>query len=227
MKARNLLFVLLLFTPLLAPVQGQEVPSIFLYVNDLTDPPSLLSGERDLIEELCLEVDQETSAEVAVLVVNTTQPLGIDLFAVRTFEENGLGKRELDNGVLVLLSTDERQWRVEVGYGLEGVLNDAKVGSIGRATLSVGFETGDLYGGIYDATLAIGQEIVDNYAPPGGSPLGIPSLFEIDWRVVAVAVIIFIAIAVLTGGRSIVLIGSVLRRKGFGGGRSGGGGAKG
>ncbi len=84
-----------------------------------------------------------------------------------------------------------------------------------------------MYSGIYDATLAVGQEIVDNNSPPRGNPSGIPSLYGIDWRALAIAVIVFIAIAVITKSGSIVLIGSVLRRKGFGGGRSGGGGAKG
>jgi uncharacterized protein len=221
--AKALLLGLILFIPLSTIVHGQDFPTIFLYVNDLTEPSTLFLSEVESIEDLCFQVDRQTSAEIAVLIVNTTQPSGIDLFSVKTFEENEIGKRGLDNGVLIVVSTDEKQWRVEVGYGLEAILNDAKVGSIGRSTLSPAFDSGDLYGGIYDATLAIGQEIVDNYAPPGGNPFGVPSLYEIDWRVVAIAVVIFI----LVGGGGFVFVGSVFRRRGFGGGRSGGGGAKG
>jgi len=221
------LLLLLTIVVLANSVQGQEVPSVYLYVNDLTDPPTLYSDEIGSIEDLCLEVDKQTSAEIAVLIVNTTQPLGIDTFAVKTFEENGIGKKGLDNGVLIIVSTEEMQWRVEVGYGLEGVLNDAKVGRIGRETISPAFENGDLYSGIYDAAYSIGLEIVDNYTPPSDNPFGIPSLYGIDWRMVVIAVVVFIVVAVLTKGGSIILLGGILRRRGFGGGRSGGGGARG
>ena len=227
LRTRNIALVLFVLTSLASSVHGQEIPSICLYVNDLTDPPTLYSSEISSIEDLCLEVDKQTSAEIAVLIVNTTQPWGIDLFAVKTFEANGIGKRDLDNGVLIVVSTSEKQWRVEVGYGLEGVLNDAKVGSIGRTTLSPALENGDLYGGIYDATFNIGTEIVNNYTLPSSNPFGIPSLFEIDWRAVTIAAVVFIVIAVLTKGRGIIWLGSIFKRKGFGGGRSGGGGARG
>src|SRR2546426_3839064 len=97
------------------------VPDVFLYVNDLAQPPTLASEEFDSITALCQEVDYRTSAEIAVLVVNTTQPFGINAFAAKTFEANGIGKRGMDNGVLILISMDEQAWRIEVGYGLEGV----------------------------------------------------------------------------------------------------------
>src|SRR3990170_8672954 len=74
----------------------------------------------------------------------------------------------------------ERQWRIEVGYGLEGVLPDAMVGTIGREILTPNVTAGTYYDGIYGETLAVGQEIVDNYHGPGG---GDPQLW--DWRGVA------------------------------------------
>jgi len=210
-------------------VAAQEVPTIFLYVNDLTEPGALLYDEYAAIEGICYEVDLRTSAEIAVLIVNTTLPLGIDTYAVEAFEVNGIGKEGLDNGVLILVSTDERQWRVEVGYGLEGILNDGKVGTIGRATLTPSLGADDVYGGIRDATLAIGQEIVDNY-DPGADPYGEPQLFVVDWGAVAIAVGVFLVVAVVTKGRAILWIGALLsfwKRGSFGGGRSGGGGARG
>ncbi len=142
LKSSGLIALAFLTLSIFVSVHSQETPTLFLYVNDLTDPPTLLSSETDSIQELCLEVDQQTSAEVAILVVNSTQPLGIDMSAVKTFEENGIGKQGLDDGVLILVSTNERQWRIEVGYGLEGVLNDAKVGNIGRTTISPAFDSG-------------------------------------------------------------------------------------
>lgn len=200
-------------------VKADDVPKIYLYVNDLTSPPSLLQDERDSIEYICYQVDNLTSAEIAVLVVNSTQPLGISQFAVKTFQANGIGKAGKDNGVLILVSTNEHAWRIEVGYGLEGVLNDAKVGRIGRSTIEHGFAVGDLYDGLYNATLAVGQEIVDNYS--GGQPSD-PSLFTWNWKGIAISIAIFL----LTSG-SVIYVRGVYTRSGYGGGRSGGGGAEG
>ena len=191
---------------------------MYLYVNDLTTPPTLLRSEVDDITSICYQVDNLTSAEVAILIVNSTQPLGISQFAVKTFQSNGIGKAGRDNGVLIVVSTNERQWRIEVGYGLEGVLNDAKVGSIGRSTIEPAFASGDLYGGIYNATVQVGQEIVDHYDGQGKNP----SLFTWNWKGIAITIAIFL----LTGG-SVISVRGIYRRSGYGGGRSGGGGAEG
>ena len=221
MNKRILILMTLLFVGafLLAPkAVAQDIPSVYLYVNDLTSPPTLLRSEADDITSICYQVDNLTSAEVAVLIVNSTQPLGISQFAVKTFQSNGIGKAGRDNGVLIVVSTNERQWRIEVGYGLEGVLNDAKVGSIGRSTIEPALASGDLYSGIYDATLQVGQEIVDHYNGQANNP----SLFTWNWKGIAITIAIFL----LTGG-SVISVRGIYRRSGYGGGRSGGGGAEG
>ena len=227
------------------------VPDVFLYVNDLAQPPTLASEEFDSITALCQEVDYRTSAEIAVLVVNTTQPFGINAFAAKTFEANGIGKRGMDNGVLILISMDEQAWRIEVGYGLEGVLNDAKVGRIGRTELVPNLETGDVYTALHNTTLAVGQEIVDNYVP-GPTPPRPSSLYAFDWvlfcAVFGVLILLgLVVVAVMKkrghfsyGGTSSgttsssttytstnIDLSSFSRRGDFGGGRSGGGGAGG
>ena len=220
MNKRILLLTLLFVSVFLfAPkAVAQDIPSVYLYVNDLTTPPTLLRSEVDDITSICYQVDNLTSAEVAILIVNSTQPLGISQFAVKTFQSNGIGKAGRDNGVLIVVSTNEHQWRIEVGYGLEGVLNDAKVGSIGRSTIEPAFASGDLYGGIYNATVQVGQEIVDHYDGQGKNP----SLFTWNWKGIAITIAIFL----LTGG-SVISVRGIYRRSGYGGGRSGGGGAEG
>lgn len=208
-------------------VRAQDIPSVYLYVNDLTTPGTLLDDEFNSLEDLCFQVDSLSSAEIAILLVNTTDPWGIDTFAVKTFEANGIGKVGRDNGVLLVVSADERQWRFEVGYGLEGVLTDAFVGRVGRDNLTPALQAGDFYGGIYDATYAVGTEIVTNY---NGVPNPEPDLFVLDWKVVAIIGAVFIGVAIVTRGRSFLWIGSLIslyRRGGFGGGRSGGGGSRG
>ena len=202
---------------------------MYLYVNDRTNPSALLAEEWVDLQNLCGEVDELSSAEIAILVVNTTQPHGIDTFAVETFAQNAIGKKGLDNGVLLLVSVDERAWRVEVGYGLEGILNDAKVGRWGNELLAPALNASDYYTGIYDLTLALGQEIVDHYdpgtnRPPPGQP------WVTDWTPVIAGLLLIGAVGVLSRGRIAMRfpnLGPVFRRGGFGGGRSGGGGARG
>lgn len=207
-----------------APSSGQEIPTIYLYVNDLATPGALLTNEENDLTDLCYQVDSLSSAEIAILVVNRTLPMDIDTFAFRVFEANAIGKAGKDNGLLIVVATDERAWRIEVGYGLEPILTDAKVADFGRTWLEPALAVGDYYGGLHDVTLAIGQEIVDLYEGGSGSN---PDLWVWDWRGIALGVVIFLALGVLTGGRVFLWIGNLFRRGGFGGGRSGGGGAKG
>lgn len=85
------------------------------------------------INSLCAEIENNWTIEVAVLTVNTTQPMTIEQYAVETFEKNGIGKKDVNNGLLIVAAIQDRKWRLEVGYGLEPIINDAKAGRIGRA----------------------------------------------------------------------------------------------
>ena len=209
---------------------AQDVPAIYLYVNDLTTPGTLTSDEVGALEDLCYQVDRISSAEIAILVVNTTLPLGIVQFSIDTFAKNGIGKRGLDNGLLLVVSTDERAWRFEVGYGLEGTLPAPFVGRVGLDNLTPALQAGNFFDGIYNATYAVGTQIVNHYDPNAGKGFPNPLLWVLDWKNVAIVVAVFLGVAVLTRGRSFLWLGtlfSLFKRGGFGGGRSGGGGAKG
>ncbi|MBI5078906.1 TPM domain-containing protein, partial [Candidatus Saganbacteria bacterium] len=80
--------------------------------------------------ELSYVLEQETSAELVVVTIKTTAPLDPKEYAVKLFKEWKIGKAGKDNGILILLSTDEQRVEIEVGYGLEGTVNDAKAGEI-------------------------------------------------------------------------------------------------
>ncbi len=220
--------VVVLATFVSVPAVAQDIPTIYLYVNDLTTEGTLLYDEFNALEDLGYQVDTLTSAEIAILLVNTTQPWGIDQFAVRTFEANGIGKEGRDNGVLLVVSTDEHAWRSEVGYGLEGILNDAFVGRIGRDNLTPALQSGDFFTGIYDATYEVANESVSKYDAGARNPE--PALFVWDWKAVALVAGVLVGVGILTRGRAFLWLGGVVRlfrRGGFGGGRSGGGGARG
>ena len=98
------------------------------YVSDfagiLSDP------ERQRIYALCVDLERKTGAQMAVVTVASTSPDTIEQYAVRLFEKWGIGQKGKDNGVLLLVAVRDRKVRIEVGYGLEGVLTDALSKSI-------------------------------------------------------------------------------------------------
>ena len=221
-------FVAVLLAAIPAATSGQAVPEVYLYVNDLASPSALLQAEYDSVEDLCYQVDAATSAEIAILIVNTTAPMDINAYAVEVFQHNGIGKVGRDNGVLLVVATDDRLWRFEVGYGLEGILPDSFVFRVGTDNLTPALQSGDFYGGIYDAIWAVGTRIVERY--DAGAPNPNPDLLVLDWKAIAIVIAVFIGIGIVTRGRSFLWLGalfSFLRRGKFGGGRSGGGGARG
>lgn len=203
---------------------AQAVPEIFLYVNDFVGV--LTYDEIGTLDEICYQLDQVTSDEVAIVVVNSTQPEGIDLFAVELFEASGIGKEGKDNGVLLLVSTEEGMWRIEVGYGLEGILNDAKVGTIGRENLEPYLAVGDYYAGIFYTVAALVDELTSDPDRINQDGYDI-ELLRIDYWQLALAIAVVAVVGVATRGRVFFWIGRFITRGRFGGGRSGGGGAKG
>ena len=89
------------------------------------------SSDKQFIEAVASEVKEKSGAEIAVLTVKTIEPFAdIEEFAVETATKWGLGAKDKDNGVLIILSTGERKLRIEVGYGLEGAIPDGTAGSI-------------------------------------------------------------------------------------------------
>lgn len=222
--------MLILASPALA--EDDEYPTLKYWV---TDQAGVLTiGEELDIETLCIEVFEEKGAEIAVLVVNNTEPDDISMFALRTFEKNPLGQEGKDDGLLVVLSVDTREWRVEVGYGLEGVLPDTLVWKHANEQLVPFLQEGDYYSGLIYFVAFLGREILDNYEAGGtpeddGSPYPI-SWLPLTWGQLILAVIVLIVIALFTKGKAGLWIGGLMYGSGgrrWGGGRSGGGGARG
>ena len=131
-----------------------DIPTVKHCLNDFSNVVNATDAAR--INSLCAQIERNTSDEIAILVLNTTQPYEIADFSIKVAEKNGIGKKGVDNGVLMVIATQDRDWRVDVGYGLEGVLNDGKIGSIGRAYMVPYLKNGQWGEGIYSALFAIG-----------------------------------------------------------------------
>lgn len=154
---KKLIFCLLFIFLFIQPVLAQQIPTLQKYVNDYAN--ALSSPDETILNSLASQIEENTTIEIAILTVDTTGDMTIEEFAVETFEKNGIGKKDKDNGLLIVAAINDRKWRFEVGYGLEPILNDAKVGLIGRTYLTPAFREERYGDGFYDAVEAVYEVI--------------------------------------------------------------------
>lgn len=232
-------FFLLLFSNSLF---STNYPTYHGYVNDyanLIDPQ-----KESQINSMISSLEKNTSVEIAVLTVDDLAGLDIETYAVELFEKWKIGKRDLDNGILILVSKNDRQVRIEVGYGLEGKIPDLVANDIIENQMIPQFKKGDFGEGIFDAVDRISSIVDPNstsvsqtsyYSNSSDSPLEIVCCISLF--------LLFLIILFLFGGasggsryyggggfggyRSSGGYSSGGSFGGFGGGRSGGGGSSG
>jgi uncharacterized protein len=124
------------------------------------------------MESLIREIEQKTSAEIAVVAVPTLDNEPIENYAAGMLKEWGVGKKGKDNGVLILTSVQDRKMRIEVGYGLEGILPDGLVGQIIDSYALPDFRANNYGKGLYLSTLAVAQVIAkDANVALSGAPV--------------------------------------------------------
>ena len=171
MQARTkLVLSLWLFFSLIQLASAEKINDIQPqgYVTDLAQV--INPATRQKIELLATEVQQKTGAQIAVVTVNSLEGQTKEDYAADLYKHLGIGAKGKDNGALILIAPKDRQYRVEVGYGLEPVINDARAGDIGRDMLP------DLRKGDYSAAALIGATGVAQFiaADAGVQLTGIP-----------------------------------------------------
>lgn len=119
------------------------------------------------------ELEQKTTAQVLVLTVQSLDGQAIEEFAFNTKEKWRLGQKGKDNGVLIVVAVKDRKYRLEIGYGLESILPDSRVGTIGREYLVPYFRKGDFGAGVYAAALVVANTIASQ---EGVEITGMPAL---------------------------------------------------
>jgi uncharacterized protein len=122
------------------------VPPLKARVTDLT--ATLTREQQAGLERMLQEFEARKGSQVAVLMVPTTAPEAIEQYALRVAEQWKVGRKKVDDGAILVVAKDERALRIEVAYGLEGVLNDATASRIIREIIVPRFREGDFYGGI-------------------------------------------------------------------------------
>jgi len=143
-----LLVLLLCWLPALAQ-QAPPVPKLSTYVTDLTG--TLDAGQAQALETRLRTLDQSTGSQVVVLMIPTTGDQPIEQYALAVAENNVIGRKNVNDGILLLVAKDDRKARFEVGYGLEGAVPDITAGRIIREYMGPKFRSNDYAGGINDA----------------------------------------------------------------------------
>lgn len=202
--------------------------------------------QKSDLESRIAAVRQATGAQLAVVAVKSLEGGEVNDFAVKLFAQWGIGEKGKDNGVLLLAAIEDRAMWIEVGYGLEGVLNDAKCGRIRDEWIFPRFKEGNYAQGLSDGADALlkvmGGEALPEPTEPEDNPIA-----AAVFLMIFIIVFILIVRSAIRGGKgggglsSGGISGGGLSGRGwsgggggggssfggFGGGRSGGGGAGG
>lgn len=144
--ARGLLAALLLCWAALLQAAPVAIPPLAARVTDLTQ--TFDGAQRSQLESQLAALEQRKGAQLAILMIPSTGDESIEEYAVRAFEQWKLGRKGVDDGVLLVVAKNDRALRIEVGYGLEGTITDVQAGRIIRETMIPHFRNGDFAGGI-------------------------------------------------------------------------------
>ncbi|MGH8728640.1 MAG: TPM domain-containing protein [Burkholderiales bacterium] len=164
--SRVLLALLLFCSPAAAQV---AVPALNARVTDLTG--TLSAEQKTSLESRLESFERDKGAQIAVLIVPTIKPESIEQYSLRVVEAWKLGREGVDDGALLIVAKDDRELRIEVGYGLEGVVPDAVANRIIEDIIVPHFRAGNFYAGI-DAGITQMIRVVS------GEPLPQPR----EWR---------------------------------------------
>ncbi|MGR3275159.1 TPM domain-containing protein [Acaryochloris marina NIES-2412] len=203
-------FSLFLLISSLAPSRAISVSEVSNPRTDngwVMDMADLLSPESESkLNQMITALEKTNGAEIAVVTVLDTEPsVSPKAFSTALFNTWGIGKEGEDNGILFLVSKNERRTEIETGYGVESILPDAKVGNILRTQVTPHFKQGNFDAGIVKGTQAIIQ-VVENGTVD--SPAGMQSeepivlrglawiFFNLD--LIAIALVSLFAIAILS-----------------------------
>jgi len=200
--SKLVMILAIVFTLVAAAAFGEDalqtIPALSARVTDLTG--TLGSGDIAALESTLAALEQRKGAQIAILMVPTTEPETIEQYATRVFDRWKLGRKNVDDGVLVLVAKNDRRVRIEVAYGLEGAIPDAAAKRIAHDYISPKFRSGDFAGGLASG-IAMLTRLVDD------EPLPEPSAPEMPWWNP-----VYLVIGFLLGGITAVLVLIVFTR---------------
>jgi uncharacterized protein len=234
--------------------RGQDLPRPAGFVSDFAGV--LSPDEKALIEAVALQVQTKTGAEIAVVTVHTINGASLEEYVNRLFRQWGVGRKEKNNGVMIFAAINDRQVRIETGYGLEGALPDALCARIRDQLLLPQFKQEQYGQGLYLAAAAMARviakeagvelELQQSNTPASTADHIMPEL-TFGQKLIGLPFIMLIVLLFIRHPRLLVLLWAMSQTNrggrggwsggsgrgfgggfgGFGGGMSGGGGVSG
>ena len=226
-KPSVVILILLILLSALPAVAAVDYPQLTGFITDDADMIDPVYETK--ITELAKKIEGATTVEIAVVTVESLEGESKEVYAVKLFEQAGIGKKDKDNGLLILVAKQERKYRFEVGYGLEGVITDSMKVNIGDRIITPNFRNGEYGKGIYESMLVIegllegDEEVISEYSMNDQGSTGTSSgwIGILFFFIFIMAILIRMSGGRRAGGRGYMYYGGV---GGFGGGMSGGGG---
>jgi uncharacterized protein len=177
-----------------AVVAGAQVPVRPLAGRVTDQTATLTEGQKSALEQTLRAFEEKKGSQVAVLIVASTAPETIEQYGLRVAEQWKLGRKNVDDGAILVIAKDDRTLRIEVGYGLEGALTDAACKRIISEIIVPRFRQGDFYGGITTGIDRI-LRVID------GEPLPEPSARAPDpYRGILSILPVMMILALVVGG---------------------------
>ncbi len=193
----SLLIILLLLLPVAGAV---NYPQLKAFVTDNANMIDPVYEEK--IIQLAQKIEKEDTVEIAVVTVESLEGESKEYYAEELFKNAGIGKKDKDNGLLILVAKQEREYRFEVGYGLEGKITDSMYFNIGKRIIEPNFGKGEYGKGIYESMVVIQGLVKSDEEIRSQYSMGQNSIDEVISYIVAIVVIIvilFIIFVVIAG----------------------------
>ena len=248
MKYSKLILLLFFVFAFLVKTNAQKIPSRPnppRLVNDYTN--TLTPDQKAFLEQKLVTIDDSTSTQIAVVIINNLDGYDVSDYAVKLGREWGIGGKDYNNGVVFLIAIDDRKMNISTGYGVEGALPDITAKHIIDDVVKPNFKGKDYYRGIDEGTNAIIKAVKGEYQIPAKKNKGVSGS-----RILMLLIIVIIFLSLSSGGRGgggsliggglgpMILMGGAFGGSGgrgsdsggggfggFGGGSFGGGGASG
>ena len=248
MKYSKLIWLLFFVFAFLVKTNAQKIlarPNPPRLVNDYTN--TLTPDQKAFLEQKLVTINDSTSTQIAVVIVNNLDGYDVSDFAVKLGREWGIGGKDYNNGVVFLIAIDDRKMNISTGYGVEGALPDITAKHIIDDVVKPNFKGKDYYRGIDEGTNAIIKAVKGEYQIPAKKNKGVSGS-----RILMLIIIVIIFLSLSSGGRGgggsliggglgpMILMGGAFGGSGgrgsdsggggfggFGGGSFGGGGASG
>ena len=223
-----LVFILIILNGILiVTVNAATYPTVKPFVNDFAN--LMTADQIKSLDDHCAKINMKTTYEIVVVTLNSTQGDDPVSYANHIGEQNGVGKKDTDNGVVILWNVQDKNGGIAIGRGAETYLNDAKVGEIGRNARHF-FDKGKYYEGFDQIVSDIEKTIYQrdtNVKPLTSKPAtdGLLTLIVVILIFGLIGYLILSKVGVLPQMRG-VSFGGGGGGRGFGGGSFGGGGGR-